>query len=68
MTDSLPGPSCKINRENALLDVLYGEKCKTVFDSVGKRVQTWQKLHRVLMNYVHQKHYDKCSSLIRVFY
>ncbi|XP_022962536.1 auxin transport protein BIG [Cucurbita moschata] len=56
MMVSLPGPSCKINRKIALLGVLYGEKCKTAFDSVSKSVQTLQGLRRVLMTYLHQKH------------
>ncbi|TQD82010.1 hypothetical protein C1H46_032473 [Malus baccata] len=55
MMVSLPGPACKINRKIALLGVLYGEKCKTAFDSVSKSVQTLQGLRRVLMNYLHQK-------------
>ncbi|WVZ63924.1 hypothetical protein U9M48_013516 [Paspalum notatum var. saurae] len=55
MMVSLPGPTCKVNRKIALLGVLYGEKCKSAFDSVSKSVQTLQGLRRVLMTYLHQK-------------
>ncbi|KAF8389895.1 hypothetical protein HHK36_024413 [Tetracentron sinense] len=65
MMVSLPGPSCKINRKIALLGVLYGEKCKTAFDSVSKSVQTLQGLRRVLMTYLHQKHLDKAVASSR---
>jgi E3 ubiquitin-protein ligase UBR4 len=59
MMVSLPGsPSLKINRKIALLGVLYGEKCKEVFDSVSRSVQTLQGLRRVLMNYLEKKHSD----------
>ncbi|XP_021739381.1 auxin transport protein BIG-like [Chenopodium quinoa] len=65
MMVSLPGPSCKINRKIALLGVLYGEKCKAAFDSVSKSVQTLQGLRRVLMNYLHQKHYANTTEASR---
>lgn len=51
MTVSLPGPSWKINRKIALLGVLYGEKYKVAFDSIGSSVQTLHRLRQVLMNY-----------------
>lgn len=62
MMVSLPGPSCKINRKIALLGVLYGEKCKSAFDSVSKSVQTLQGLRRVLMNFLQQKKSGKASN------
>ncbi|KAF9624456.1 hypothetical protein IFM89_011464 [Coptis chinensis] len=65
MMVSLPGPSCKINRKVALLGVLYGEKCKSAFDSVSKSVQTLQGLRRVLMSYLHQKHSDNTVASAR---
>ncbi|KAL5723323.1 RING-type E3 ubiquitin transferase [Ranunculus cassubicifolius] len=65
MMVSLPGPSCKINRKIALLGVLYGEKCKSAFDSVSKSVQTLQGLRRVLMNYLHQKQSENTATASR---
>ncbi|KAK9038974.1 hypothetical protein V6N11_023815 [Hibiscus sabdariffa] len=65
MMVSLHVPSCKINHKIALLCVLYGEKCKTAFDSISKSVQTLQGLRRVLMNYLHQKHSDNSGAASR---
>ncbi|KAK8717695.1 hypothetical protein V6N13_044953 [Hibiscus sabdariffa] len=65
MMVSLHVPSCKINRKIALLGVLYGENCKTAFDSISKSVQTLQGLRQVLMNYLHQKHSDNSGAASR---